>query len=111
MVKLGGMLMQPSWQPAPTEDRATRTVAALEAATLAGGGVLVGVVAFLAPRPLLQNVDAAWREWFSGRPLDPYWWGWLAGTAGVLALSLLVALAPSREVTRSPLATSSGTPP
>lgn len=81
----------------------TRAVAALEAALLSVGGLVVGALAFLALRPALARIGAD-RHWFEAARLWPSTSGWALALSGVLAVSLVVAILPARAVTSSPLA-------
>ena len=85
--------------------RATRTAAAVEAMTVAAGGVALGTVIFLLVRPLAEAADPAGQPWFHGRPLLPNLDGWIAVPLIVMAVCALVAVSPARAVTRAPIAT------
>ncbi len=83
----------------------TARIAGLEALLLAVFSVLVGVLIYvMAISPAVRALDAGWRQWFEGRPLDPPNVGWAAALLGVPLLSVLVSLAPVRAVARTPIA-------
>ena len=82
----------------------TRAVAAIEAALLSAAGSVVGVLGFLAVRPVAAEV-AREHDWFHGRQLTPSTLGAALAIGAVsLVLSLMVAVLPARAVTSSPLA-------
>lgn len=84
---------------------ATRLVAAVEAALLAALGVVAGSGLFVALQPVIEHIDSDGDHWLRGQTLRPGPLGWPLATVGVLAVSLVVALLPARQVTRDPLAT------
>ena len=76
---------------------ATRVVAATEAALYGISGVLLGAAAFLLLRSWLGAVIGAVGDGrLTGSTLAPGPVGWLAGTAGVVVLTLVVAAFPGR---------------
>lgn len=80
----------------------TRAVAAVEAVLLSAVGVIIGAVAFVAARPLIES-SARSRNWFHGQSLWPSASSWVFVLAGVIGVSLVVAVLPARAVTAAPL--------
>ena len=90
--------------------RQVNVVASVEAVVTASTGVVIGVLAFLAIRPLLESISFSGVQFF-GYTVTPTLWGYLAMVVMVPLLAALSSLISLRRVWITPLGVSRRTTP
>jgi hypothetical protein len=90
--------------------RQVNVVASVDAVVTASAGVVIGVLAFLAIRPLLESISFSGVQFF-GYTVTPTLWGYLAMAVIVPLLAALSSLVSLRRVWITPLGVSRRTTP
>jgi hypothetical protein len=90
--------------------RQVNVVASVDAVVTASAGVVIGVLAFLAIRPLLESISFSGVQFF-GYTVTPTLWGYIAMVVLVPLLAALSSLVSLRRVWISPLGVSRRTTP
>jgi len=90
--------------------RQVNVVASVDAVVSASAGVVIGVLAFLAIRPLLESISFSGVQFF-GYTVTPTLWGYLAMVVLVPLLAALSSLVSLRRVWITPLGVSRRTTP
>jgi hypothetical protein len=90
--------------------RQVNVVASVDAVVTASAGVVIGVLAFLAIRPLLESISFSGVQFF-GYTVTPTLWGYLAMVVLVPLLAALSSLVSLRRVWITPLGVSRRTTP
>jgi hypothetical protein len=90
--------------------RQVNVVASVDAVVTASAGVVIGVLAFLAIRPLLESISFSGVQFF-GYTVTPTLWGYLAMAVLVPLLAALSSLVSLRRVWITPLGVSRRTTP
>jgi hypothetical protein len=90
--------------------RQVNVIASVDAVVSASAGVVIGVLAFLAIRPLLESISFSGVQFF-GYTVTPTLWGYLAIVVMVPLLAALSSLVSLRRVWITPLGVSRRTTP
>ena len=90
--------------------RQVNVLASVDALVTASAGVVIGVLAFLAIRPLLESISFSGVRFF-GHTVTPTLWGYLAMVVLVPVLAAISSLASLHRVWISPLGVSRRTTP